>query len=159
MADIGVKSVPDRLRAAADLFEERNRQYGSNYKNFGAVMAAMYPDGLTVKSADEWTRLILQVHRVTKETRYACNFGRGGHADSLEDMAVYAIMAAEIDEEVKQKPSIFPTTGTDLTGSFAPSFVRTHNFGVGLAPADPPETNCEWRRELPRTLTTGEDHT
>lgn len=93
-----VTSVPDRLRKAADLFEERNKAYGGNYRNMGAVMAAMYPDGLTVRSAHEWTRLMLQVHRVTKETRYACNFAAGGHADSMDDLAVYAQMAAETDE-------------------------------------------------------------
>jgi hypothetical protein len=93
-----VASVPDRLRSAAELFEGRNRVYGGNYRNFGAVMAAMYPAGLLVLTEEEWTRLILQVHRVTKETRYATNFGRGGHADSLEDLCVYAQMAAEMDE-------------------------------------------------------------
>jgi hypothetical protein len=42
---------------------------------------------------------MLQVHRVTKETRYACNFDRGGHQDSLEDISVYAQMAAETDDQ------------------------------------------------------------
>lgn len=97
-----VKTVPERLRDAAKLFEERNKAYGGNYKNFGSVMSAMYPHGLEIRTAEEWTRLILQVHRVTKETRYATNFARGGHGDSLDDMAVYAIMAAETDELARE---------------------------------------------------------
>lgn len=91
------RTVPDRLRDAAHLFEERDRAYGGNYRSMGAVMAAMYPGGLRIQTAAEWTRLMLQVHRVTKETRYACNFQRGGHPDSLEDLCVYAQMANETD--------------------------------------------------------------
>jgi hypothetical protein len=95
------KTVPERLRDAAALFEKRNKSYGGNYRLMGRVMHEIYPNGLTIKTPEEWLRLMLQVHRVTKETRYAQNFGRGGHADSLEDMAVYAIMAAETDEMVE----------------------------------------------------------
>ena len=100
--DENVKDVPHRLRDAAQLFEERNAAYGSNYHIMGVVMSAMYPGGLFIHGAEHWTRLMLQVHRVTKETRYACNFQRGGHADSLEDLAVYAIMAAETDAMAQQ---------------------------------------------------------
>lgn len=95
---MGVRTPAERLRAAADLFEERNAAYGENYTMMGGVMAAMYPQGLTVRTPEEWTRLMLQVHRVTKETRYSQNFGRGGHQDSLDDLSVYAMMAAEQDE-------------------------------------------------------------
>jgi hypothetical protein len=93
------RDVPQRLRDAAELFEERNAQYGNNYMTMGEVMNAMYPDGLVIQGAEAWLRLMLQVHRVTKETRYACNFARGGHQDSLEDISVYAQMAAETDDQ------------------------------------------------------------
>jgi hypothetical protein len=93
------RDVPQRLRDAAELFEERNAQYGNNYMTMGEVMNAMYPDGLVIQGAEAWLRLMLQVHRITKETRYACNFHRGGHQDSLEDISVYAQMAAEVDDQ------------------------------------------------------------
>jgi hypothetical protein len=93
------RDVPQRLRDAAELFEERNAQYGNNYMTMGEVMNAMYPDGLVIQGAEAWLRLMLQVHRVTKETRYACNFARGGHQDSLEDISVYAQMASETDDQ------------------------------------------------------------
>lgn len=101
--DESVRSVPTRLRAAADLFEERNAAYGGNYLTMGAVMSAIYPQGLTVKTQEEWTRLMLQVLRVMKETRYAQNFQKGGHEDSLDDLAVYALMAAETDDLAREK--------------------------------------------------------
>lgn len=93
-----VRSPDERLRDAARLFQDRNQEYGANYREWGAVMAAMYPQGLTVRTQEEWLRLCLQVVRVMKETRYAKNFVRGGHQDSMDDLSVYAMMAAEMDE-------------------------------------------------------------
>lgn len=133
-----MRNVPERLRAAARLFEERNKVYGSNYKTFGQVMAAMYPDGLTVKSAEEWTRIILQVHRITKETRYASNFRRGGHADSMEDLAVYAEMAAETDEAALVQKEQSAASPTAKLNTLKP-------YTTAMSVDDPPEDSCEWR--------------
>jgi hypothetical protein len=93
-----VRNFPDRLTDMANLARSRNAEYGGNYQIMGPAMAAMYPDGLRVRTVEEWTRLCLQVMRVLKETRYARNFERGGHEDSMHDLAVYAAMAAETDE-------------------------------------------------------------
>lgn len=98
-----VKSVPERLRDAAELFEKRNAAYGGNYAIFGRVMAAMFPDGLGDGNLteDEWGRLCHVVLLTVKLTRYVRSLRRGGHADSLDDMAVYAIMSAELDEQAR----------------------------------------------------------
>jgi hypothetical protein len=127
-----VQSVPDRLHHAAALFEERNRQYGDNYKNIGTVMHAMYPDGLTVNTPEEWTRLMLQVHRVTKETRYASNFGRGGHADSLADLSVYAQMAAETDELAAEGAKPYPCTSEQAFDRAGPPAPRAESVAVHM---------------------------
>ena len=92
-------TVAERLRAAAKLFEERNAMYGNNYKLFGKVAHQMFPHGLAVHSEDQWTRLIMFCHVITKITRYSANFATGGHSDSLQDLAVYATMMDETDEE------------------------------------------------------------
>ncbi len=94
-------SVPERLRDAATLFEERNAQYGANYTNFGKVMEALFPNGISVTGPVEMRRLSLVVHMMTKLTRYCNNFWRGGHTDSLEDLSVYAQMTSETDAQAR----------------------------------------------------------
>jgi len=91
------KTVPELLRDAADLFEKRNADYGGNYMEFGTVMDAMLPNGIQMSKPNDYRRLILFAHLVTKLTRYARSLHRGGHADSLADLAVYAMMTMETD--------------------------------------------------------------
>lgn len=146
-----IKTVPERMRDAADLFEERNAAYGNNYRLFGAVMRAMYPNGLTVTTDEEWTRLMLQVHRVTKETRYACNFSRGGHADSMADLSVYAQMAAETDEITFDET--LPPVSDEERGAAREFFsvADVVDVKIHIEPEEPPPSNDEWRRDNPVT--------
>ena len=98
-------SVPDRLEALAKIYRERNAVYGDNYKHTGKVFTGLFPRGLTVTTEAEWNRLSLYVHIISKVTRYGQTMGRGekGHADSLEDIAVYSIMTRETDDEDRQR--------------------------------------------------------
>lgn len=97
-----VKSVPEMLLDSAATFEERSKVYGENYKRFGAVMALLFPTGLCCKSIDDHNRLGVFVQVVSKVTRYAENFHKGGHEDSLIDISVYATMLRELDAFVKE---------------------------------------------------------
>ena len=97
-----VASVPERLRLAAKIYEERNKLYGDNYKHFGAAMIGLFPNGLSLKTADDWTRMGMLIQIAAKVTRYAKNFERNGHKDSLDDLSVYAQMLAEVDEELAE---------------------------------------------------------
>jgi hypothetical protein len=101
---VAVSKPPhERLRDAAALFEKRNAEYGDNYRVMGDTLKAMFPSGLTVRTEEEWVRIFLLIMCVMKTTRYAKNFLRGGHQDSLEDLSVYAQMAAETDEEARER--------------------------------------------------------
>lgn len=93
------QTVPEKLRALAGLYEERNKLYGDNYKRFGDIMHALFPDGLTIQTPQEWNRLGVFVQIISKSTRYAALFNAWGHKDSLDDSAVYAMMLSELDEE------------------------------------------------------------
>lgn len=93
-----MKRASDVLREGADLYEQRNAVYGDNYLQFGHIMAAMFPNGLTVKTADDWNRLGVLVQCMAKGSRYANNFSTGGHADSSLDASVYWAMLSEIDQ-------------------------------------------------------------
>lgn len=97
------KPVTDRLLDAAQIYDERNVLYGDNYKRFGFIMAALFPNGITLLTIDDHNRFALFVQIMAKTTRYANQFEAGGHADSLDDLAVYAQMLAELDEELKER--------------------------------------------------------
>ena len=93
------KTVPEMLRDAAATYEQRNRLYGDNYKRFGDVMAALFPNGIELKNKDDWNRFGVFFHVVGKVTRYAVNLKAGGHKDSAHDITVYAAMLEELTQE------------------------------------------------------------
>lgn len=89
-------AVSEILMDAARTFELRHRQYGDNYKQFGVIMQAMFPDGLPCATPDDYNRLGVFVQCVSKLTRYAANLHEGGHHDSAHDLCVYAAMLEEL---------------------------------------------------------------
>jgi hypothetical protein len=97
------KSVPEDLREKAALYEERNALYGDNYKRFGEIMMLLLNGEVELTSADDYNRFGVFVQIVAKVTRYGNMFHRGGHADSLDDNAVYSLMLAELDREIKER--------------------------------------------------------
>ncbi len=97
------ENVVTRIRRHADLFEDRSKVYGDNYVHFGKVMIGMFPDGVTLKSEADFARIGIFIQVMAKTTRYANNFARGGHEDSLDDNSVYSAMLAELDSHFKDK--------------------------------------------------------
>lgn len=95
--------VPRELRLKADIYEERNKVYGDNYKLFGSVIRVMFPEGVHLETEEDHNRWGIFVQIVAKVTRYAANFHRGGHDDSLDDNAVYSMMLKELDNEARRK--------------------------------------------------------
>ena len=94
------KSVPDRLKGLGKIYQERNALYGSNYKNFGKILMGMFPLGIELKDEEQFNRFALFLQLVHKISRYARNIQSGGHQDSLDDLAVYAQMMAEYDDDL-----------------------------------------------------------
>lgn len=99
------KFVPEALRQAARIYEERNELYGDNYKRFGLLLEALFPDGISIASAEDpvkaGNRLGVLVQILSKIARYCEQFNKGGHADSLDDLAVYVMMLRELDADIK----------------------------------------------------------
>lgn len=91
--------VTEGLIAAAKTFEERGKVYGDGYKKHGKIMKALFPSGLTLESADDFTRFGVFNAMVAKLNRYSENFENGGHADSVHDLAVFAIMQLDVDND------------------------------------------------------------
>jgi hypothetical protein len=89
------------LKQLAELYEQRNKLYGDTYKNHGEVVQKLFPLGITLKTVSDHNRFGVLTMIVSKLCRYASNFERGGHSDSLDDLSVYAQMLNELDMELK----------------------------------------------------------
>lgn len=100
---MSVTSVPNRLKLLGELYEDRNKTYGAAYKQFGDVLLGLFPEGLQLKTEEDFCRFAIFVHSMGKMVRYARAFNRGGHPDSLNDMSVYSQMLAEYDDEAMDK--------------------------------------------------------
>jgi hypothetical protein len=90
------------LREAADLHEERNKVYGDNYKQLGYVVEALFPNGVYLQTKDDHNRFHLFILQIVKLTRYANNWSKGGHQDSVRDLIVYSAMLEEVDAEISE---------------------------------------------------------
>lgn len=95
---LGAKPVWLRLEEAAAMSKAKGAEYGESYTTFGPFIAGLFPDGLTLATEADWGRFACLFEMVQKIHRYTQNFNRGGHADSLDDISVYAQMLARLDD-------------------------------------------------------------
>ncbi len=95
--------VANELRNKATLFQERAAVYGDNYMRFGHIMKQLlHVQMLDPMDPHAMNRLGIFVQIVSKLTRYGENFTNGGHNDSLDDIAVYAMMLKQLDNFGKE---------------------------------------------------------
>ncbi len=92
----------DVLKKAEETFRERNKIYNDNYVRLGRAMEAMFPQGLHIQFAQDWTRLYFFLLTLVKMSRYATQFKGGGHHDSTLDASVYAAMLHAWDEDIRE---------------------------------------------------------
>lgn len=90
------RDAGDLLNEAAKTFQERTAQYGTLYKASGPIYAALFPDGLALKTPKDFVRFGLLNHTINKIARYARAMPEGGHEDSARDLTVYAAMLQEM---------------------------------------------------------------
>lgn len=95
--------VPEELKKAAELYEQRNKQYGDSYKRFGPMMQALMLE-VTLKTPSDFGRFALLNFIVSKLHRYVNNWDKGGHEDSLSDISVYTQMLKELDKDSMTLP-------------------------------------------------------
>lgn len=95
--------VPSALKELANIYEQRNAVYGDSYHLFGLLLEQLYPDGITLHGADDFNRFVCFFQALGKLTRYAPNFHKGGHIDSLDDCSVYCQMLQQLDFEFNSK--------------------------------------------------------
>jgi len=91
-----MKTTDQILSEAADTFRTRNANYKSNYLMVGQLMAALFPDGITLKTAHDHNRFHLFMLMMVKVSRYAIQWNNP-HQDSIRDACVYAAMVECVD--------------------------------------------------------------
>lgn len=93
MSTINMEAVLEEMRAT---FGERNEKYSENWRAMGPVMSAIFPDGITLRTNDDFIKFALFEWAIGKLVR----FGRTGmtHKDGVLDAAVYcAILKGYLD--------------------------------------------------------------
>ena len=91
-----MKSVPEMLIDASRIYKEKNALYGDNYKRFGPALHSLI-SSVKIDNPDDFNRFALLTQIFSKMSRYCQMFSEGGHDDSLDDLAVYAMMLKELD--------------------------------------------------------------
>lgn len=95
-------TVSEALIGLGELSAEKARQYSDAYKKIGPIIQTMFPGGgVTLRTPDDIVRFGLFMQMINKLSRYAYNFGSGGHHDSLDDLSVYSQMLRCFDAEVE----------------------------------------------------------
>ena len=97
------KNAADILIEMGNTYRERNKVYGDNYKRVGDVMVAMFPNGIALKTVEDYNRWHLFELMVVKLTRFAVSGLT--HQDSIHDAAVYAAMVESLTNEDSPKIS------------------------------------------------------
>lgn len=110
-----MKTAAEFLREGAKTFEDRNAVYGNNYLNVGKAFEGFFPEGVTIKTADDWNRMHILMLQIVKLSRYCNNFEKGGHADSIHDATVYSAMLESIDAEIASREIEFSEGETVIT--------------------------------------------
>lgn len=128
------KSVPQALGDLGSLYEERNTLYKDNYKHFGHTLLGMFPNGITLTTAEDFNRFAIFMQLVHKQSRYAHSILNGGHPDSLDDISVYSQMLQEYDGDMKDKK--LKDTLDDRTQAPSSLSEKASNFGGTTANAE-----------------------
>lgn len=90
--------TPDQiLLELSEFFKTKNALYGSTYLQFGEIMTIMFPNGMVLKTAEDFNRFSLINHIMNKIMRSSALFHEGGSSDSNRDLAVYAAMLEAIE--------------------------------------------------------------
>lgn len=96
-------NVVDMLLESARTFDERNREYGDSYKEYGKLLFSLFPGGVILKTESDFNRWGVFNMILAKIQRYSLNFLKGGHDDSLRDLSVYSAMQRELDNLKKEE--------------------------------------------------------
>ena len=97
--------VDEILNESAALYKGRKEIYPSdNWEISGRVLQELLPNGVAINSAYDNERYHIFTWLIGKICRYAQNYDKGGHEDSLRDAIVYAAILKSIDGKINEIP-------------------------------------------------------
>ena len=94
------KSVLSILESAVETFKSRNSVYGDLFDISGNAIADLFPEGIELKTPEEFGRFAQFLLCYGKLARYAVNLKTGGHADSAHDLIVSAAILERLTKQV-----------------------------------------------------------
>lgn len=92
----------DCLENALTTIRERGAVYKDSYLVHGDVMKAIFPDGVQLKTAEDFARWGVLNMQVSKLVRYTQSWSNP-HIDSSHDLGVYSFIQEELDRAHKKK--------------------------------------------------------
>jgi len=94
------KTVPEILESMAQTYRDRSKVHGESFRRVGPALAAMFPDGITLKTEQDFC----QFHLLDWIVGKMCRFSATGmnHADSIHDIGAYAAMSEKVLQEKKK---------------------------------------------------------
>lgn len=81
---------------------EREALYGSGSGDLGRALAALFPDGVTLETEEDFARFYDFQQVMAKLNRYAKSFSDGGHLDSIHDAGNYAKLLEAQDRRAEE---------------------------------------------------------
>ena len=88
------KKVPELLREKIETFEEKGKEYGHSYTDYGAVAKALFKNTKHPTTEKEWNEFGIFNMMIHKMMRLAN--GSFTSLDSVRDIQVYAAMLEEV---------------------------------------------------------------
>jgi hypothetical protein len=87
-----------RLEKLSALNGKKGEEYG-RFEKIGEVLATQFPQGVTLKTSDEFNRFVMFTMIALKLDRLSNYIPGKVHEDSLDDAAVYAMMLRSFDAD------------------------------------------------------------
>lgn len=81
---------------------EREALYGSGSGDLGSALEALFSEGVTLETAEDFARFHDFQQIVAKLNRYAKSFSDGGHLDSIHDAGNYAKLLEAQDRRAEE---------------------------------------------------------
>jgi hypothetical protein len=93
------------INKALKTFMQRRKVYGDSYIVHAKVMAAMFPEGVSLKTEVDMARWSVLNLILIKLVRYSRDF-KLPHQDSIHDCGVYSFVLEELDQAEDNKMNL-----------------------------------------------------
>lgn len=106
-----MRTIAEDMKEAVDVLIRKDKDYGNAKEVGGRIFELLFPDGITMKTAQEFNEHSTLIHIISKLVRY-CNLRRGGERvnfesinDTLLDLGNYAFMLKNmVGASAKENP-------------------------------------------------------